>query len=435
MPADTPAQPWLKAVCIILMLTSVACLSWRVHNSFYDKPIDFLLFASAGKHFWSSGELYKRSENYTDSYHPSAAIYKFPPAFQLTIAPWYKNGTSVNLHIAIKWFMLTCYAATLLLLFYSLRRHYKLTPNESLQLLTTIIVAGCWLMPFFESIRWLLTEIPLLLIFLSSLLLFQRHAAISAALIAYAAHIKVYPLFLFGFHLFYRSKAALAGLLIASCVVIGLSLALFGFGEHRFYFETILPVLLNEPIITKSVNLNLEVFALRLGLIDEINGTLFMLTRLGFIGALITILIRYKDYLLNNPWLTFSLFVCTMYFCFPNYWPQYQLFLLLPIALLATLYIREGQRRSLLFLYSNILLLCIPQKIWILLARSHYDEHTNTATLLQQAELNGISTTLWDLSPPAWLFHYLFHFRALVPVAILVLLYLWIRQHGNNAIQ
>ena len=152
---STALNPIFKAFCILLVLVSVTCLSWRVHSGFYDKPVDFLLFAASGKHFHDSGELYKRSDNLADSYHPSAAIYKFPPAFQLTIAPWYQADKTFNLHTPVKLLMLACYIASLWLLFNSLRRRYTLVSGDAFKLFTFITVAGCWLMPFFESIRWL----------------------------------------------------------------------------------------------------------------------------------------------------------------------------------------------------------------------------------------------------------------------------------------
>src|SRR5690606_25514226 len=77
------------------------------------------------------------------------------------------------------------------------------------------------------------------------------------------------------------------------------------------------------------------------------------------------ILARHHKQLREHPLLAFSFFICTMFFCFPNYWPQYQIYLIIPVAYLLANYLKTPPKRiCAISLGIAILTLFIPHNLW-----------------------------------------------------------------------
>lgn len=418
---------FLTILLLLLSMASLAISAWRVSQNFYQTPIDFLIFLKAGKDFQEHGRLYQRAENIQEKYHPSAAIFKFPPAFQLALIPLLDVPKHVDLLLIMKLSFIGLYALSLGFLFVYLKNHFSLSQKAQLYFGCLLTIISCWTMSFYECLRWLLTEIPLLFIFVSSFVLLQHkryRPMLSGALLAYAACIKIYPAFLLGYLAIQRHSWAVLGAVIGTIIVSFLSLWIFGIQEHIFYATKLLPVLLDEPVISKWINLNLEKFLYGFGVIDDITGYWFQAFRLLFLSGLLWIGLKNQRYWLQEPLSGFSMFVTTMFFCFPNYWPQYQIFLLIPITYLLASYFKKQSTCSIIMLIIAITPLFIADSFaesvlrWEMLAKS-----VDSNLLLESFSREGILAFITHQLFMSMASYHLFDLRALVPVFIWILLY------------
>jgi len=357
-----------KILLLIALLLSVTAFGYRVYSDYYQMPIDYLIFLKSARDFQETGKLYQRTENYEQKYGPSSAIYKFPPPFQLAFVPLAKLPREVNQLSFIKPLLIGMYLLSLFILYRHIREIMLLTGEQRFYFLSALLITASWFMPFFESLRWLLAEIPILLFLMAGFLLERKGklgSYISGTAIAFLACIKIYPAFMAGNLLREKNYPALAGLITGGFTVLLLSIYVFGIDEHIFYADNILPVLLNEPVISKWVNLNLEKFIYSLGLIPEVTGTIFSINRIVIISIFLGLLLKHHNRLLKNQFLAFSFFISTMFFCFPNYWPQYQIYLIIPLGYLMASYLKNpnhGIWLSLLILATFVLF--IPDNLW-----------------------------------------------------------------------
>jgi len=422
--------------CVALSTLSIAHFIKKNYEGLDTKPIDFLIFAGTGKRFHETGQLYKRVEDYPDRYHPSAAIYKFPPPFQLAFSPWYADGKPKHFHVYARIMMVSMYVLTILLLFNYLRKSYRLDSSQQLILITFMLTVSCWFMPYYECIDWLLTEIPMLFIFVISFLVLQRNAMLSGALMAYTACIKIYPAFLLSYFLLVNKQKVLIGSILSTVITLALSVWYFGVEEHVFYVKTILPVLLSEPVIDKWINLNLEKFLYAIGLVNQVDGSLFKLLRTALLGVTFYLIYRHYRLLPEKPYLLFSFLVCTMFFCFPNYWPQYQIYLLIPFAGLAAEYISQQKKQLLFLLFIIFLPLCVDDLLWQQIIDTQFGEQKKDpafiASISKEIEQNGLGTTMLHYNPKAWLSLYLYEMRALAALSLWGLLIIQLRSANQR---
>jgi len=353
---------------IISLLLSMGVFSYRIYSNYYQMPIDYLIFLKTARDFQDTGMLYKRVDDYTEKYGPSAAIYKFPPPFQLAFVPLAKLPREVNQLTYIKPLLIGMYILSLILLYRHLAANVLTSGKQRFYFGSLLLITACWFMPFFESIRWLLAEIPILLILIMAFVMEKKGkilAFFSGAAIAFISCIKIYPAFMAGNFLRQKNYPGLTGLISGVLIAFLASIYFFGIEEHIFYFSHILPVLLNEEITTKWINLNFEKFLFSMGIISETKGWIFATIRLIFISAFIALLIKQHKRLVNNAFLAFSFFICTMFFCFPNYWPQYQIYLLIPIAYLIASYLKNQEKPAwAAILGIGVIPLFFPDNLW-----------------------------------------------------------------------
>ena len=121
----------LMLMCVISTLLSVASFAYRNQQSLYLTPIDFLVFLRAGQVYKENGQLYQRAGNYTDKYHPSASIFKFPPAFQLMFLPLNQFQGNVKLHIYTRLILTLFYITSIALLFTHLKIRLGLNKDQT----------------------------------------------------------------------------------------------------------------------------------------------------------------------------------------------------------------------------------------------------------------------------------------------------------------
>lgn len=420
------SRKWGIGLLLCIALVSSATFVYRLQENFYETPLDFLIFLKAAKNYQLTGELYQRAENYQDKYHPSAAIFKFPPPFELALLPLTQVPRDIDLLLILKSLLTGMYFLSIVLVFLHLKKTLGLAPEKQVTLASLMAITSFWFMPYFESIRWLLTEIPLLLLFVVSFLLLQgekKSSFVSGALLAYASCIKIYPVFMAVILLLKKSKAALIGFFIGATAVMALSLAVFGIQEHLFYFGNILPVLLGEEVTSKWVNLNLEKFLFITGLISEINGHAFQVIRFLTLLALALVVIRNREALHQQPFLAFSLLISTMFFCFPNYWPQYQIYLIIPLSYLYGCYIRQNHTRLLGMTLLLAAILCVPDTLSDHIAAVEIPWRGVDPVQLQKTAMEqGSGITFFKELPLSWAGYYLYECRSLVPLLLWFLL-------------
>jgi hypothetical protein len=416
---------WPRQLAILLLsvgvLASLANFGWRTVNEYRKKPIDMLIFADAGKKFWVTGQLYKRVDDYPDRYHPSAAIFKFPPPFQLMLAPWFKSGIPDLFLKIVKYSMLVMFFISLFLWWKHLSVIFSLPAEHQKLFAALIIISSSWMMPFYESFRWVLTEIPLLFIFILTCTLYQKNRFIPASLLAFAGAIKIYPGFVFAWQMFKRDWKSLLYFCLSFIAIFATSIAVFGADEHRFYFDNILPVLLQEPVINKSVNLNLENFFVALGFMNENNGLIFNGSRLAVLMSLAWLFFTKREQVCEQPTVLFSLIVTAMFFCFPNYWPQYQIYLIIPVYTCLAMALANNNLKLLGVAFICFFLMCFSEQLGrSLLSANMLQIGMDQEALSNMIRERGIHAAMLEISPTAWFVSVMYNSRALVPLMLFI---------------
>lgn len=422
---------------ITACLLSTGFFLYRNYDGFDSKPIDFIIFASAYKKFSGSNELYKRGGDYPTLYGPSAAIYKFPPPFLFSVAPAVHLPGYINGHFIVRMLLSICYLASLLLLFLYLKDFFLLEGDRLFYFGSLYLITSCWFMPYFESIRWFLFEIPLLLFFVLAFMVWQKEIKLSFSgglLIGYGAAAKIYPAFMALFFIVRRDGKGLAGVVTGVLASFLLSIILFGWKEHVFYAKEILPTLLNEPVIQKHVNLNLERFFYSIGIWPEINGSLFKSVRLAVLGCLLLAFFRYREAMTRNAILLCSTLISSMYFCFPNYWPQYQIFLIIPAGFLMGIYISHNRPLMLIVLALVLFPLFFSEWAWRdILAEQILSRDLDKDALSMIIEQYGVNSSIWNASPMAYISYFLYEIRSLTTAAIFIMVLEQVRRAKQQA--
>lgn len=424
--ADNTTHHITRLLILVLCILSVAFFAWRNHRHFYQTPIDFLIFVHAGETFEATGELYQRSDDYKSSYHPSAAIFKFPPAYQFMVMPFTAIDAEYR-HLCTRLLFTLFYLLSFFLLYRYCSEDAKLDRTGRFYLATSLIIVGCWFMPFFESIRWLLTEIPFLLVFTGSFLLLTRASKVAhasaGALLAYTATAKIYPAFMLAYLIARWRKTTIIAAIAGGTASILAGLYVFGWDENLFYLKTILPVLLNEEVTDKWVNLNAEKFLYIIGVIPDITGAFFHTLRGITVTSMFFLLYYHRHKIENCQGLVFAFIITTMFFCFPNYWPQYQIFLIIPIAFLFADCIRS--KNAVLFTGISLIVctLFIPDLLWqITLDWDVERKNLDMEVLGKEAWRDGTGSVLLKYSPVTWLLYFGYEWRAAVPIVFWIIL-------------
>lgn len=257
----------------------------------------------------------------------------------------------------------------------------------------------------------------------------------------------------------HMDQAPITALLLTGTYILTLALLFFYNWHHcklkglqTFYFGALLTIsaswfmpffesmyglpaelLLLDAVSDKWTNLNLEKFLFITGFIPEVTGHIFTVMRLAFICGLLSCLFMYRATLSKNIFLFFAFFITTLSLCFPNYWPQYQIFLIIPLTWLTANAIKHHDRISMTLLTLVTLPLLIPELLWQEVLEWDAMRHELDVEIIgRESYLNGAGITLLKYSPRTWVIYYLYEYRALTPVVLWILQVLQIRKHART---
>lgn len=256
MPRDASTYNPVLAAVIALLLAG--WLSAATLQTLYNTPgtADMSIFAEAGMRFWQGEPIYERQGVIADRYRPTAPIFKFPPPYLLPYLPWLQDGIPTYFYQGLFLSLVLLYAATAGWLGRSLLASAPaaspLGPLAIGLALVALLSAG-----FYNALNLLAPEIPIFALLASAVVLGQRWPGLAGLLIGHAAAIKLYPAYLFCLPLMTGRWHMLAGCLAGLSGSLVISVAVFGTAEHTFYLQTILPILLQEPILPDPFNFNL----------------------------------------------------------------------------------------------------------------------------------------------------------------------------------
>lgn len=310
------------AACCVLLLAAV--VPWLSLPGFIAAvaailpvdPVDMRIFASQAETFWQTGQLYQRADNVVMTYLPNAAVYKFPPPFQLYIAPWMRHGMPPLFFEYCRWLLLAAYLLVVVMLVRLGNSLMQVTPGRDDKLaamLWQMVYVGIAVLvtlhftPFSNALTLIAVEVIFLLLFTLVLLTLRPYPLFAGVLLALAATAKIYPVFLLTVLLWQRNWRALLAFAVASALVSLLALLVFGIAEVGYYTGTILPVLLAEQPVGWAENLHLVFYLFPDGISHAAARAICTALRFIFLAAWLLVLWRRQPGGARNETLVFSL--------------------------------------------------------------------------------------------------------------------------------
>lgn len=415
----------------VLWMAAVVCLLslWRASDHvitlMQEEPFDHAIFAHTGHDFWQTGTLYPRVAEPYPTFMPGAAVFKFPPMYQLAIAPWVKHGITQQYYLTCYLGALALYVSAVLLIIRhatSCTRHItqQNTSRTTLFALLATTFAALY-EPFYNSFTLLTGELLILFCCTVACLCLTTRPALAGFMIATAACTKLYPAFMLLAAVLLptwpsRSRY-IAGFAIGMAWWCGLSLAVFGWQEHAYYLQHVLPVLLQEKPMSLAGNLNPLFFIFQNGITHVFATQAFNGIRWLTLAGCLFVLYLHRKYRTgsSSPHHTL-LFTCllmtTMVIWLANSWIQYQL-LLLPSALIALrLCLLHNKPGWLAFVGFVTLILLSSEELRdrmllealqnpVLFARALANNTPHWLLMAQHAPLAWITGFLHDLKPLA----------------------------------
>ncbi|HEY9036381.1 MAG TPA: glycosyltransferase family 87 protein [Pseudomonadales bacterium] len=396
----------------------------------YKRPVgnDLMVFVQASQNFWTTGQLYDRKEPLQITYQPGSATFKFPPPFQIALAPWVKKGIPENFFLYASAIMLLFYGLSVILLWKMskpiLERNTHTNNWTSKTLLACFILVTCLsFTPFFSAFTLLAIEIPLLFFILASFYFSKSKPALSGLLLALSSAIKIYPVFIILYFIIMKQWKVILFFIIGLFLTVALSISAFGVIENIFYFQKVLPVLLQEKPANHIENLGLEYSAFAMTGWPSLSGNLSLALRVFFLSATAFCIFSCRKILPYQEKKLFSLLLITMILMLNNRWVQYDLFLLLGIIILGANAIEKGNRGLIIFLAFTLLLIK-PELEWAAIFTS--DNPSETTKLPGKIESHGMLYALWNYDKTiatAWIF---IQIKSIIPVILWAIYIRWI---------
>lgn len=425
-PRRLPRTMDYLVMAAVLAVTAL-CLAYaadRVVLMMRDTPFDHAIFATAGHAFWQSGQFYPRVDTPYPTFLPGAAVFKFPPVYQLYIAPWVKDGITATYYRNSYLLCLLSYAGGMGLLCHHVLRALPSPSHCFCVCFTGIAISvACVFEPFYSGFLLLVGELPIFFCCVLALALMAKYPAWAGAAIAVAATAKLYPVFLLLYGVVLPSTDSRTSFVTGfASTAAGLWLTtvfVFGWQEPLYYLTHILPVLLQEHPMGISENLSLIFFLFPDGITHVFAENVFLLIRVITLSLLAWVTIRHyrqPDKNALDDALLYGLFITSMLLCLANYWIQYEVLLLVPALLvLGTSWQRE--QPVLTGMASVLVLVLLSSNELENRSLAAYAQEPLTA-LTAKADQHGYLPALWETSRTAFLFAVIAPLKPLVPYGL-----------------
>ena len=237
-----PARPlaerlWIGGLWTLALLSCLhfAALSREVWESgFFDFPI----FLGHARRLLAEGILYDPD---LSRYHPSAAIYKYPPLYAVLLRPLVRSGLAEGTYFYHWLLQIGIYLVTIALAIWTFK------PQTSRWFVPAALILLLNFAPFFETLAGLQLELPILTLLLLCAIFFSRGMGVLAGVaLGMCVMLKVYPIFLllyFGLRARWSVVVGCAGTMVA--ITLG-TIWVIGPEQNARYFFEILPHITGE---------------------------------------------------------------------------------------------------------------------------------------------------------------------------------------------
>jgi hypothetical protein len=312
---------------LLLALLALGHFVWASYNTLRIGFADINVFLYRTWEYLKSGELYLHREPLALTYEAGRSVLKFPPLYVMPYLPWINASSGINHSIYPFLFGLHVLRYMLCLFLCG----FFLGPRRDTRWWLLLIVLFSFCAPFYEALYGLTFDNLFFFLLVVSLVLMKlKQRFLPVLLLAYAANAKIYPLVQLIPALLARNGRVL--LYCALCLLLWpvISLALFSWQAHEFYFFHILPVLLQEQTLCETGNLSLAALMCSHAALFSVIKLLFLI-----VSCAVTVLVlRRQPSSFERDSYVFALFVCLPLMMMQNMWGNYQVILLVPVCLL-----------------------------------------------------------------------------------------------------
>jgi hypothetical protein len=374
------SEPWLAA---LLALAAVS-FAYRVGKFATRGPFhDFRVMHRGAQALHHGLPLYDVEGM---SREPFAAYYKYPPLFTALLEPLRPLGFRRASRVWLG-FLLTCYFGALVLLCRTFQLRFR-SPPFYLAAITALAFQ-----PAIDSLWNGQMDTPLLFI-LSAVwaALANRRDIGAGALIALAAMLKVYPIYMASFLLLRRRWLALVSCAVTGLVLVAISIALTGWASHVEFVTRVLPI--NAGTTAWVENQSLPGLFARLYVDGRIDGpskeTIApAATILGSLtGAAVLAATFLAGLRTSRESTVFGALVAALLLALPVAWIIYEALLLIPIFDLLSRPFESGRK--------GMIRVALLATAILLLAVGNHDTITQNAWVPQSYKLFGV-LLVWAL--------------------------------------
>jgi len=345
-------QPYKQSKKRTITLAFIFLLVFLSTIPFYNRVMDCLqhpelqnttdmdIFSGAAKQFLATNQLYQKGSNYSLLYAPGEGVYKFPPPYQLTLLPFLETGMNdFNFLLAQRLIQLILYAISsfaLIITYNEIFIRQDKAKIEGIDLYKSCKFIGIslllvmWSRGFFESLSGVEPEILVFSLLALTYFYSDTKPFLSGFLLAVAATAKVYPVFLVFFFFGSKWKSQWLGFITGIFTVILISILYIGVDENIFYLKNIMPVLLSEKPIIHIQNSTIETLFYMHNFISGMPGNISKFVKYLTLLIVISIGVFIKRETDQQKSVFFALLISGILLCLPNYWPQYQVLLIIP---------------------------------------------------------------------------------------------------------
>lgn len=421
------------ALALAAVVASVGYAVLRFGIILTHEPLDLSIFVRHALRFWEQGEFYLRADDLYMTYLPGAAIFKFPPVYQLSVAPFLRHGIPAGFYPANYAVTAALYIGTVCLsLLCLLPLAGASSPQRTERLVRRLLFAGMALTlaalfePFYHSLHLVNAEIAVGFCAVLFFLLLRRHPVVAGGLLSVTATAKLYPGILLLYGLRSQTWPLLAGFSVGASALCLLSLVVFGWPEWEYFLFSVLPLLLNEHPMGTSENLNVIFFLFPGGITHAFSRQAFAVVRALMLLAMLVVLWRSRRNDRMQDLLLFNLFLVAVVAILPNYWPSYQVLLLMPCLTALCLALQQARPWRLLLAAATAFVLMSSGALF---EATLYTYYSGTLEALSAREAAvGFARMLGEASPVAALVFYAQRLQPLAPYVLWVLLALWQQQ-------